>query len=99
MNYFIYKEILRIIEDLAKQGVKEIYLSEIEKELGIEVEDIYVVVGVLEEMGVIKRKFIKNVKEDGSYETILGRELGEHDPNEVYVKYEIEEDFYKKVRG
>lgn len=98
MDYFVYKEVSRLIENLAKEGVKEFYSSMIREYLVIEPEDYFKAIGELEELGVIKRKFVTNVEDDGSYMAVLGRDLGVYDPDKVYVKYEIKEDFIRRVK-
>lgn len=98
MKYFLYKDVAGAIEYLSKEGVEEFLPSLILNELEAEPKDYYEVLGSLESSGVLKRKFITNLNdEDESYEVVQGRELGKHNPDDVYVMYEIQKEFAERL--
>lgn len=97
MDYFLYKKIASVVEQLARDGVEEFYPSVIKDATETDPKDYLPVLGNLVDSSVLKRKFITDLDSEGNYKVVSIRDLGEHDPEEVYVKYEILKEFTENV--
>lgn len=94
----MYKDIAGVVEQYAIDGVGEFYPATIKSSIDASIEDYMTALGILVDTGVLRRKFVTDVDNKGNYlREIPIREVYDYNLDEIFVKYEITDEFSKGI--